>query len=325
MAALAALLASASAVLPAAATPAAWAQSYKAGFNDSAGARAGGSEVLHLEGHAGKLYAANGYWEDTRNCLYGDDARCFSGWGQVLRLDAPGGDWQVELQLPIGYLRTESLKSLTFATDDRGTALAPPVTVLVAGAYSNFPVPALAKAAVWTRNAAGTAWAGTTIAQSAKGIGSVRALLTHRDSVTGVDRAFVTVGTLGIFSGVWVPRQGAIVWGATSESGPVGVRPLGLCEAGGALFFSSGARVYRRVDGAAPTWEVWTKMDAGGVLNPAIGGIRGLSAVVSRLPPMPRKTRCCSCGPTHRRTKDASTGSTSPPARRRSWRCASPR
>ena len=59
------------------------------------------------------------------------------------------------------------------------------------------------------------------------------------------------------------------------------VRPLGLCEGGGALFFSSGQHVYRRVDGAAATWRTWATMDAGGMLNPAIGGIRGLTAIAS--------------------------------------------
>ena len=61
----------------------------------------------------------------------------------------------------------------------------------------------------------------TTIAQSAKGVGSVRTLFLHRDTVTGVDRAFVTIGTLGVFSGVWDAASFTIAWGAESESGPV--------------------------------------------------------------------------------------------------------
>ena len=46
------------------------------------------------------------------------------------------GKWAVDLQLPVGYLRTEALKSLTFATDGSGAMLDPPITVLVAGTYA---------------------------------------------------------------------------------------------------------------------------------------------------------------------------------------------
>jgi len=39
--------------------------SFVAGSRDSAGHFIGGTEVRFLTGHAGKLYAGNGYWEDT--------------------------------------------------------------------------------------------------------------------------------------------------------------------------------------------------------------------------------------------------------------------
>ena len=49
-----------------AAAPAQWVQSYDAGYIDRNGAYAGGSEIMHLVAHKGKLYAANGYWLDAR-------------------------------------------------------------------------------------------------------------------------------------------------------------------------------------------------------------------------------------------------------------------
>ena len=42
-----------------------WALSYDAGYRDANGAYAGGSEIMHLVAHQGKLYAANGYWMDA--------------------------------------------------------------------------------------------------------------------------------------------------------------------------------------------------------------------------------------------------------------------
>lgn len=48
-------------------------QSYKAGYTDRSGNYAGGSEILHLVGHKGKLFAANSYWMDPRNIWYGGD------------------------------------------------------------------------------------------------------------------------------------------------------------------------------------------------------------------------------------------------------------
>jgi hypothetical protein len=42
-----------------------FAVSFQAGSRDEAGRFMGGTEMRVLAGHAGKLYAGNGYWEDT--------------------------------------------------------------------------------------------------------------------------------------------------------------------------------------------------------------------------------------------------------------------
>jgi hypothetical protein len=242
--------------------PDGWRQVYKAGYTDTAGRYAGGSETIHLEGHAQKLFAANGYWEDTRNCVYPNAAACLSpaaaktGWGQVLRLDAPNGTWQVDLELGRGYMRTETLKSLTFTTDSAGNPLNPPVTKLVAGAYRGQDLPFWddPAASIWIRDDGTGIWNRTDFVANAPGIGSVRALSIHRDSVTGVDHAFITVGTLGIYSGAWDTSVGSIVWAKSSESGKVPLRPLAQAEANGDLFFSSGQYLYKRTDGPSPSW-----------------------------------------------------------------------
>ena len=42
-----------------------WMQSYKAGYRDSQAQWAGGSEIMHIKSHKGKLFAFNGYWKDN--------------------------------------------------------------------------------------------------------------------------------------------------------------------------------------------------------------------------------------------------------------------
>jgi hypothetical protein len=104
----------------------------------------------------------------------------------------------------------------------------------------------------------------------------------HRDKVTGIERLFLTIGTLGIFSGVYdETAAGKIKWSPESESGPVETRPLAIIEADGDLLFSAGRKIYRRIDGNKPLYEV--AEDLSGIykeiIRDATGGIRGLTAI----------------------------------------------
>ena len=71
-----------------------WRQSYDAGYVDQSGAYAGGSEIMHLVAHKGKMYAANGYWVDARWVIPPEGRKQSA---QVLRLDQADGEWQVDL------------------------------------------------------------------------------------------------------------------------------------------------------------------------------------------------------------------------------------
>ena len=62
-----------------------WSASFLAGCTDRNGRFAGGSQVIHLVPHKGRLYAANGYWKDGRNVWYGG-TNAGTGWSQVLAL-----------------------------------------------------------------------------------------------------------------------------------------------------------------------------------------------------------------------------------------------
>jgi len=261
-----------------------WERSYKAGAVDTNGQFMGGSELMHIVGHNGKLFASNGYWEDSTNIWYGG-TNPNTGWAQVLRLDNPGGQWQVDLQMGPQYLRAEALQSITFNTDANGVPLNNPVNLLVASAEA--PISGgTTVVSVFTRCDAAGNWATNTFntgpTPANAGDRSVRAICMHRDKVTGIDRIFISIGKLGIFSGVYASAAaGQIQWNTTSESGPVSMRILAIVEADSNLLFSSGQQIYRRNDGVTPSYTVVEDMSDlyPVVTNQDIGGIRGLTAI----------------------------------------------
>jgi len=246
--------------------------------------------MLHLVAHKGKLYAANGYWEDRRNSIYGGGTSN-AAWGQVLRLDRPDGAWQSDLDLGPRYLRTELLKSLTFTTDRDGHALPSPDNLLVAATFDATPG---AGPSFFVRDDSHGTWSKSKIIKGTvftKGEdNSVRAMIVHRDTVTGIDRAFATLGVLGIYSGVYdAGAPGHIRWDGFAESPPIRTRPLAIAEANGSLFFSAGTMIYRRIDGLVPSYVEVTDMsdlvdrgprDDAAMLS-TVGGVRGLTAIAN--------------------------------------------
>jgi len=247
-----------------------WEQSFKSGATrDAAGRPIGGTEIVHLAGHKGRLYAGNGYWMDPRWPKI--------PWAQVLVLDAPRGQWKVDLSLGPRHLRVTALKSVTFTTDGRGRRLAAPVNLLLAASDI---MTGQRRSHIWTRNDEQGTWTRTTLAGDPALRRCTRAFAVHRDRVTGVDRIFAAAGALGIYSGVYDPTlPGKIRWDARAEFGPVRIRSMSFAEAGGVLYASAGTSVYRRHDGPNPTWEkIYTDNTPE---HWELGGIRGLTAVPS--------------------------------------------
>lgn len=246
-----------------------WTRSFAAGATDPAtGEPIGGTEIVHLTAHKGRLFAGNGYWMDARGYDH-------IPWAQVLRLDGPGSRWTVDLALGPRHLRVTALESVTFTTDGDGKPLAAPVTLLLAGADSYVrPV----QSHIYTRNDADGTWVRTTLRGDSQARRSTRALRVHRDGETGVDRIFVAAGALGIYSGVYdASLPGRIRWDDKAELGPVPIRPMAFAEAGGRLYASAGVSVYRRNDGPTPTWEKVYSDDT--PEHWELGGIRGLTPV----------------------------------------------
>ena len=268
-----------------------WSTSFTPPCIDRNGRLAGGSQVIHLVPHKGRLYAANGYWKDGRNVWYGG-TNAGTGWSQVLALAGPGQPWAVDLELGPQHLRTELLKSLTFIQDSMGRPLPAPETFLMAATYD---VPSARGVSLFVRDDQTGSWTASKVIAGNTGQkgedNSVRAAAVHRDRVTGRERLFLSVGVLGIYTATYDPAaRGRFAWSPRPELGPTRTRTLSLVEADGSLFASEGTQIFQRIDGESPRWM--SVADLSGEADSAttraafqsIGGIRGLSSIAGPVP-----------------------------------------
>lgn len=100
-------------------------QDYLPGTRDANGQSMGGTEVMWLAGHDGKLFAAIGYGQDRPEADPKPGA-------QVIRKDAPDAPWQVGNGFGPGCMRVEGLTSFAFTTDVQGKPLSKPARLLIA-------------------------------------------------------------------------------------------------------------------------------------------------------------------------------------------------
>ena len=260
-----------------------WTKSFTAGGYDSNGNFLGGSEVLQLVSHKNKLFASVGYWEDINNIWYGGTNSSI-GWGQINRLDNPAGNWQEDLVLGTNYLRPETLKQIIFTKDQFGNLLSSPDTVLIAAGYAPNYLTSNVKVKSFLRNDSNGTWEESLIVQGGFPAGenySVRDIQIYNDQQTGLEYIFATVGTQGIFKGKYNPSiSGKIDWISAPEYGPLEIRSLGMSVANDTLYFSSGNKLYKRIDGISATYAVAHDFsDLNTNINSAVGGIRGLTVI----------------------------------------------
>ena len=260
-----------------------WSKSFTAGGYDSNNKLLGGSEVLQLVDHKNTLFASVGYWEDANNIWYGGFNTSI-GWGQINRLDNPSANWQEDLFLGSSFLRPEILKQIIFTKDQFGNSLASPDTVLICAGYSPNYITSQVIVKSFVRNDVNGTWGESQIVQGSFPAGenySIRDIEIYIDQQTGFEYVFATVGTQGIYKGKYNPAApGKINWISTAEFGPLSIRPLGIEVANGALHFSSGSKLYRRIDGVSPNYVIDHDFsDLGATINSAVGGIRGLTTI----------------------------------------------
>jgi hypothetical protein len=264
-----------------------WTQSYDAGYEDLKGAYAGGSEIMHIVSHKGKLYASNGFWVDARWVIPPEGQKQSA---QVLRLDSMAEKWQVDLDMGqsnnrgLAYMKGNILKSVTFTRDASGKPLPSPENLLVMAAGANFERGGAVSS--WTRDDKKNAWVHTLVRHGSS-VGGIRwvprDMEVYKDKKTGIERIFLSLGNPGIVSGVYdLTIPGKIRWSKHlefpfPEGGSLHTRPLGIIQANGSLMFSEGGAIFRRKDGIRPSYE--KIVDLNEDTDTDVGGIRGLTAI----------------------------------------------
>jgi len=236
----------------------------------------GGSEIMHLTEHNGKLYAGNGYWNDY---LFG----LFAG-AQILVKEGPDEPWRQEFSFnKLG--RVSELESITFTTDRYGNILSEPVTLLMAAPQCLLKNGATT---IWVRNDQNGQWIKTTIASnlSKEGASYVRLITDHVDEITGIHHVFAGIATSALYRGGYDSNvPGFIVWDPVPELYGT-QRMISAAEANGDLYITVGTNgnpddtdggLFRRIDGSEPRWELiyeWPSPQQMG------GEMRGLTAVL---------------------------------------------
>lgn len=246
--------------------------SWVAGQTDDAGNLTGGTELMNMVAHNGKIYAGTSVWKDDP----GDGPVVGA---QVLRLDSPKGRWQVDLNLSEllddgtpRYLRISALSSVTFTTDGQGHRLGSPVSILLAAAADN-----AGTLSVFSRDDATGTWTQMDVFPAGAPAG-FRSFGFHHDNITRVDHVFAGAGLFGIFAGVYDPTApGRIRWNTLPQL--IGQnRPMAFAEVNGTLYVAIDPGIYARVDGLLPRWDMVYQFT-----DPPYqtDGLRGLTTVPS--------------------------------------------
>ncbi len=223
----------------------------------------GGTEVRNLVVFDNKLFAAIGYWMDTET-----ENPALPG-AQVLRLDSPGSQWQVDLELnertPQGlrkYYNISTLNKVRFTIDSTGRQLTDSIDLLLASVWKRgFGLDLFSRVA----GSSSTAWSKTTIPgdQFSPPYATVRAFLLHTDRITGDEIVFAGA-TNAIFAGRYDSEHQSISWNPQPETRwhddlnlnhSDRARVSSLAECNGRLFATTRGAIYERADGTVPTWN----------------------------------------------------------------------
>ena len=269
-----------------------WTQSYQAGYKDQNGLFAGGSEIMHIVSHKGKLFASNGYWCDARWVIPPEGQKQSA---QVIRLDSPESQWLVDLDLGksnglgLEYMKGNILKSVSFTKDENGKLLDKPVNLLIMAAGAGFERGGAISA--WVRNDDSGIWNHSLVRHGVNSGGVrwvPRDMQIYTDKVTGKEQLFLLMGNPGINAGVYDPKlPGKIRWDRNLEfpflkEGFLQIRPMGIVLANDNLYFSAGTSIYKRIDGERPDYvEVLDleKENFNEDVDADNGGIRGLTTI----------------------------------------------
>ncbi|MBC8153859.1 MAG: hypothetical protein H7Z72_13200 [Bacteroidetes bacterium] len=237
---------------------------FSPGTRDNAGVYRGGNEIMQIVSHKGKLYAGNSYWMEPDVSLRS---------AEVLRLDGPGAQWQVDKEFSTEHLRVGAMKSFVFTTNGTGGTMTHD-TLLVTIPNNN-----AGRVIVYVRNDAANTWMTVNIA-SLPGDINCRALGLHKDAVNNRTYLFAGLSDYGIFSSTYNSSSpGKLQWSTKPEFvAPPNERVMGFTVCNNAIYCATSdggvGHVYKRTDGTG-AWSLVKTLTGGGESE----DVRGLSAV----------------------------------------------
>jgi arylsulfatase A-like enzyme len=257
---------------------------YSPGAYDANGRFLGGTELLSLVSHQGRLYAGVGYWNDV---VFGAGSSDPHPGPQVLVKESWNAPWEEDVAFGPNHLRVECLKSLTLTTDKHGAPLDPPVTLLLAGSGELTGSPRR-RAVVFIRGDSGT-WTPTYPGSVASGTPSTRVLFDHVDTSLPTPVHWVFCGFGGadasVVRGGYNAATGLIDWESATPELTGTERILSAGECNGFLYACIGSDgepdngiggVFWREDGPGPYWHFVCEWPLNGEMAP---DIRGFTAV----------------------------------------------
>jgi hypothetical protein len=259
------------------------ARDYVAGTYDTNGCFMGGTELMSLVSHKGRLFAGVGYWNDM---YWGSGSPDPYPGAQVLVKNAWNAPWRQDAAFGANHLRVECLRSIAVTTDKNGAPLNPPVTLLLAGSGEMGGSPR--RAVVFVRNDSNDTWTATYPGSAMSGSATTRMIFDHvdRSLPTSVHCLFVGYGgaDANVVRGGYNAATGLIDWDVETElTGTHRILSAGECN--GHVYACIGSDndptnniggVFWRQDGTNAQWHFVHEWADTGEQNP---DIRGFTAV----------------------------------------------
>lgn len=235
--------------------------SFLAGIQDRRGNVLGGTEVVGLTAHQGKLYAATSVWKDNAN-------RGPKRGAQILVLEQIGGRWKLDHEFDPSIRSIAAMESFSMAREESTTAGSGATEFLFVA-----PLGPTTKGNRLLYRKDHTAWQEVELARHSPL--QAHALGFHEDQGTKESMVLVACQPGGIFRGV-LTKQGDILWASEPELRGYSALPTSFARCNGILHVAIGPSLYRRQDGVSPSWSRVLVAPQG-----AKGNLRGLTSIPS--------------------------------------------
>jgi acetyl esterase/lipase len=229
--------------------PVPWSFAFSAPEEDQRGMSLTGTQITEIVTHDARLFAGNAYPRETD----------VTPRGQVFRLDAAEDRWQLDLQMPRGYVKAASLAPARFEKDSEGRPIEP-LDYLFVGAKVERGEAEDVPAGIFIRTPSGN-WTKQDLGL-APGAGSseVSALVAYRDPETGQDHIFAGASPAphGIYRGTYdAAATGGIRFDDAPEFAPRAFETvIGFTSCRDTLYAATSRAILMRKNGERPSWEM---------------------------------------------------------------------